>query len=104
MQSNAKAKDAEVNERSIEDLLSALVNIRDVPLVGELVIAQRTAEYVLCYDIVTMMKQVKKEYNVTANRATFLLLVCIIFNHLVSYTYITITTSLQESPLSHQPE
>lgn len=51
MQSNAKAKDAEVNERSIEDLLSALVYVRDVPLVGKLVVAQRPTEYILCYAI-----------------------------------------------------
>lgn len=64
-----------MNECSIEDLLSALVNIGDVPLVGELVIAKRPAEDVLYYAVFTMMKQVKKEYTVIANRATFLLLI-----------------------------
>lgn len=75
MQSDAKAKYAEMNECSIEDFLSALMNVGDVPLICKLVIAERPAENVLYYSILTMMKQVKKEYTVIANRATFLLLI-----------------------------
>lgn len=48
MQPNAKAKDAEVNERSIEDRLSALMNVGNVPFVSELIVAQRPPERVLC--------------------------------------------------------
>lgn len=81
MQNDAQAKDAEVDECDIEDLLPTLVNVGDVPLVSELVVAQSPTEHVLDYGKSTMMKQVKKEYTVTTSRATFLLLVCIIINN-----------------------
>lgn len=94
MQSHADKKDAEVNQSSVEDFFSALLNVWNVPFVSELVVAQRPTEYVLYYAMPTIMKQVKKEYTITTRRTTFLLLVCIIINYLLNYTYITITTSL----------
>lgn len=61
MEKSADTEEKEMDESCLEDCFSAFINIGDVPLVGELTIAQRIPENVLNVGTVTMMKQVKKE-------------------------------------------
>ncbi len=61
MEEDADSEEEEVEEGSPEDFLPALVDVGDVPLVGELSVAEGIAEHVLDEGRTTMMKQMKKE-------------------------------------------
>ena len=82
MQSHAYCEDKEMYECVFEDFLPTFIDIGDVPLIGELTVAEGVSEDVLNGEGGTMMKQRKKESMVTIRRTIFLLLVCILRNGL----------------------
>jgi hypothetical protein len=73
-----KSEYSKVKDGRVEDSFSSFMNVEDIPLIDEYVVAECIAENILSLDSCTIKKHVKKAYTITISKPNFRLLVDIL--------------------------